>query len=470
MSKWFGAILGLVSASVVWAAPEDAKLLFNIQGKGSSLAYDAGAFKESFKAISAIRKEEVVLSANSGGSIVAAFLTCHGISEKSVAQLRSVLVEGTPKIKASVKELRDTAENYGLKMVMISKGKVPYIPIKNLDAYVEAALGIDDISKLRGSNTCAFKIPFVIVAGNFEVVHNIHPEFSLAQMDPTAKVLGASVTFKGLFEKQFSTADFSMAWAPATLKKLAGTVATAAGLEAFRRTHPDLRLEKAYIGRACTYFASRDMYDVLQRVPEEERLCDLRLTDDAESLALAIRASAGEPTYFAPIADPNPAKLLLTGKGGQTSTTVNRSYWGGFVMPMVAQDIRRALPHLRVLGSGWTRFSDMSAKALANLIFIDSNVVAKASEYWADLALVPPLAYRNQISSIFGSRPSLETEFKFGEDRAKECFALERAKGKRCLPESDSAPAFDTPVSPSAEFPADDPLETKRGLGDLLDS
>jgi hypothetical protein len=447
------------------------RLLFNIQGKGSSLAYDAGVFAEVFKTVPAVSKGEVILSANSGGSIVAGYFACHGISPASVARLKSILVDGTPRIKSSVEELRSTVELPIAKLNMMAAGKIPYIEVSNLDAYIESALDIDNISKLKQS-PCKFEVPFVIAAGNYEIVHNIPPSFDFEKMQRGqvggARETKAGLSISGRDEKVFSRKDFSVSWKTNAFQVVAQLFSQS--FAAFSKERPDIAVGKSpYLGRACTYFASKEMYEVLAQIPSEQRLCDLRLTDDPESLALAIRASSAEPTYFYPVEDSNPAKLLVgDGPIGNLGLSKKRSYWGGFVMPMVAGDIRRRLPHLRVLGSGWARMSSGAVKVISTFVLVDSTEVSKATEYWADSEFVPSASYMDQLMSFTGARPNHATEYENGRARAEQCLTLEKQKKKPCLPENVLPPQWDGPVFPDATYPDDEPLERARGLGDLL--
>ncbi len=450
---------------------DEVKLLYNFQGKGSSLSYDAGAFTQSFAMIPAIRDGQVVLSANSGGAILAAFFTCHGINKDSIAKIRKVLVEGTDRVKSSVQQLRDTVENPVSKVKMLTSGKIPYIDIKNLDAYIEAALNIASVTEIAHSS-CKFEVPIVIVASNYEVVHNFQPGVRFARMD--GGIESAAQSYSGgstsLDEKFFTADDFVVRWKKESFDRLAKLVGLEAGFKRFQESHPDLMLgESDLVGKSCTYFVSPDVYELFAQMPVEERLCDLRLVDDAASLALAIQASAAEPTYFAPIPETVSDKLLVDdGRPGHLGVSTKRSYWGGFVMPMVAHDIRRALPHLRVLGSGTTRLDLPSNSVVRSLALVDTLEVSKVSEYWADVAFVPKSDYRSKLKALVGSRPSQGQEFDMGLSRALECLTAEKNGGKRCLPESVSPPLWDTPAFPTEDFPADEPLERGRGLGDLI--
>src|SRR5205823_3681409 len=107
-----------------------------------------------------------------------------------------------------------------------------------------------------------------------------------------------------------------------------------------------------YIGKAVTYFVDQSMYDLLSRIPAEERNGDLRLVKTPADLALAILASVSEPSYFDPVTETNPSKLLVGTEPGDLGPTVTRSYCGGMFMAMPVQDIRRMVPGLRVMGTG----------------------------------------------------------------------------------------------------------------------
>ncbi len=426
----------------------EAELLFDFQGKGSSLAYDAGVASRAFEMMRPLAEGKVVLSANSGGSIMAIYFACHGISEETMKRAATILVEGTPRIRESVEKLRTSVENPATKVSAFVNGIIPAIGIENLDPYIESALGIDSITDLQKA-TCRPKVPFVIVAANYEILDNKSPSFKISfewtdLLDPNVMKKPLKVT--SLDEKVFDPTNFSVSWKPHTYDFFTSQVKTPAGLAEFQKGHPGLVLrDTPYIGKSCTYFASPEMFQLLKSIPSEERLCDVRLTDDPKSMALAIRASAAEPTYFKPVPEYNPS-AIVTGDGAPgLAEGENRSYWGGFVMPMVAQDIRRVLPHLYVMGTGWNRLDDAPISILKALVLLDSNVVSKLSEYWADLAVVPTREIRDAINNRKLSRSA---EFQEGRNRAQFCFDKERTNN-RCLPDTVAVPAFRVP-SPGA--------------------
>ncbi len=452
------------------------KLLFNFQGKGSSLAYDAGAFTTAFEMIPAISEEKVILTGNSGGSILTSYFVCHGITEQSVGKLREVLLEGSDKIKRSVAYLRQTVENQGGKADMFSEGLIPYIPISNLDPYIEAALGISSIADLTKA-PCKFAVPFVIVAGNFEVVNNLAPTIRLAEMKAVAKDSKEGQIkamppdlLSGRKEKVFKEDDFSIHWKPRIYDQLKTLYQTAQGQAALKQSHPDLKPGPSeYIGKSCTYFLSPDLFKLLSAVPSAKRLCDLRLVDSALGLALAIQASAAEPTYFPPVVDPDPSKLLVVdGKPGDLGQSTRRSYWGGFIMPMTAADFRLALPHIYVVGSGLVRLNVFASYGLSGLVLVDSTVISPISEYWADTSFLPERSLIDKLTSLNAARPPQQIEFAQGRARARYCLEAEKNKTGHCLPENVSYPAIDTPAFPSEEFPEDESLEGRRGISELL--
>ena len=113
----------------------------------------------------------------------------------------------------------------------------------------------------------------------------------------------------------------------------------------FAREHPDLEFgDTPHIGKACTYFCDERTHALLVRIPYQERLADLRVVRDAGDAAVAIQASLAQRTYFHPLPEPEPTKLTIGDEGAARAAGQHRAYCGGFIMPVVAQNLRRMLP------------------------------------------------------------------------------------------------------------------------------
>jgi hypothetical protein len=68
----------------------------------------------------------------------------------------------------------------------------------------------------------------------------------------------------------------------------------------------------------------------LTKVPIERRLCDLRLVEKPEDLALTIQASAAEPTYFPAVKETDPVAFI------DVHSPAARTYQGGLVLQAIA--------------------------------------------------------------------------------------------------------------------------------------
>jgi hypothetical protein len=234
-----------------------------------------------------------------------------------------------------------------------------------------------------------------------------------------------------------------------------------------------LRLGRdAYIGKACTCFVDQTMFDLLSRIPAAERLWDLRLVKTPADLALAIQASTAEPSYFPPVPEMDYAKLLTGDVLGQAGNTRRRSYVGGFIVPLVAQDARRMLPSLRVLGTGVARVPLPGRELIKSWYLIDLQDTANLSAWWADMEVSIP---GDVQQAIVNRKFSAEQEFQAGYRRAAECFADDQG-----LPQYVAPPHYDSPAQAAIVSPQGVPtrtvsdqgqaagLKTMRGLGGLV--
>lgn len=427
------------------------ELLFSFQGKGSSLAWDAGVVRQAFDSIAAVRENRVIVSGNSSGSILAAYYSCFGFSETSVAYAAYRLQH------ADIKAIRGN-ENGVKKAGSLLLNRPTEISPNNLKEYIGFALGVNDwrsardIAEIVRRSRAKPRYPLMIVAANGEVLDN--------------RAAGNAFSSKDL--KQFDPTNFSVSWKPDAFEFYCNHP------EQFARENPNLRLGRdAVIGKACTCFVDRSMYELLSRIPATERVWDLRLVETAADLALAIEASVAEPSYFPPGPETDYAKLLTGDVLGQAGNTRRRSYVGGFVVSLVAQDARRMLPELRVLGTGVARVPLPGRELVEAWYLIDLQQTADQSAWWADLEVSIP---REVQQAIVARSLKPEQEFEAGRQRAAACFAADRG-----LPQYVSPPRYDFPAQAAifargpkatpAAYPARPAaLETMRGLGRLLDA
>ncbi len=434
------------SASADEVSPEfakrfaDARLMLSFQGKGSCLPYDAGVLHEAHARIPAIGQGQVIVAGNSSGSIPAAYFGCFGFSDQTVRHAERMMMEGN---RDAVREM----ENPHSKLMKLSRGQRTEIPHDVLREYIGFALGVANwreagsIDAIVRQSTARPRFPVLIVACNKEVLEDSHPA------DRSAA--------RGL--KTFDPDTLSVSWRAEVHSFYQRHPAQ------FKREHPDLKLsENPRIGHAVTYFVDASLYQLLSQVPPEERQADLRLMTDAADVALAIMASTSEPTYFDPVVDPQPEKILAWNERGDLGNVRRRTYYGGYIVSMPVQDVRRMLPGLHVLGTGWRHNPMIARKLLENWLLADVESVAHRAEWWADLEVNP----NEEFQSHMGVRDlSPQQEFEFGRLRAQECFA-----GNAGLPTFTFPPKWDTPIAGAIwpSYPADDMLETRPGEGERL--
>ena len=427
------------------------ELLFCFQGKGSCLPYDGGVLHEAYARIPAFRRGRVIVAGNSSGAIPAAYFGCHGFDDATVRHAEERLQHGN---RDAVRNM----ENVNTKIAKLSRGQGTEIEHAELREFVAFALGVSrwrdtrSIDEIVRRSTRRPLHPCLIVACNKEVLEDVHPQdrFAAGRL------------------KEFDLATMRVAWKPEVHAWYRRHP------ERFRRDHPDLVLgEDRTVGRGVTFFVDRSMYDLLSRIPAEERIADLRLMTDAADVALAILASASEPTYFPAVVDPHPEKILAADGGDVRGRVRKRTYYGGYIISMPAHDVRRMLPGIRVLGTGWRHNPLVARTLLKNWLLADCEEVAQRSEWWCDMEINPDAEFESHIE--FRGLSGAE-EFEFGWRRARELF--DEGGGR---PAFVKRPRFHTaaaaaiePATPRPETydgagpDGGRPLKTLRGLDPLL--
>ncbi|MBA4017481.1 MAG: hypothetical protein C0483_09945 [Pirellula sp.] len=442
----------------------DAQLMFCFQGKGSCLPYDAGVLHEAYSRLPALRENRVIIAGNSSGSIAAAYFACFGFSDATVKHAVTRLTEGN---RDAVRNM----ENPHSKLSKSIRGKPTEISHENLREYIAFALGVErwqdakSLDEIVARSTAKPRYPIIIVSCNKEVLE-----------DADASDGRASSRYK-----EFDLNTLTASWRPEVHEFYR------AHPERFASDHPDLVLsDDRRIGRGVTYFVDRTMYALLSQIPPEERQADLRLIETAADVALAIKASVSEPTYFAPVPELQPDRLLVDSRQGDLGNVRKRTYYGGYIVAVPSQDVRRMLPGVRVFGTGFRHFALLSRSTVRDWLLADVELVAQRTEWWADLETYPDA----EMESHMDFRDlTAQQEFEFGRRRAVECFA-----GHAGLPKFVARPKFDYPAAAaimpayaaddmfekpeapaiaqksgkSGDVPARQPLKSNRGLGPLL--
>jgi hypothetical protein len=429
----------------------DYQLLFCFQGKGSFLSYDGGVVAETFQRVPALREGKTMIAGNSSGSILAIYFACHGFSDETVQRCIERLRGGDD---SAVRQMENPAD----KTTKMLRGLPTELPHDVLREYVAFALGVPDADRFRSLQQIAahsqarLRHPVLIVAGNREVLDNLNP----------GRVM------EGRNYKTHDPETHNVFWTPGVYAFYQQHP------ERFAREYPHLRLgPDPYIGKAETFFVDRTLFDLLSRIPAEERGGDLRLMETPADMLMAILASVSEPTYFAPIEESEPRKLLAGKSLGDLGNSRVRSYCGGFPNSLPAQDIRRMLPGIRVLGTGWTHPPLLVRQYLKATYLLDTEVVALQTSWWADMELNPtPDIQRKMVSKSL----SAEEEYLAGLETARAAFeqrqALPRFVRPPRFPHAAAAAfldgagqdAFTTSANADSATPG---LKTLRGLGPL---
>lgn len=446
-AAWCGA--APAEAPPTSAAPtgfQDTELIWCFQGKGSSLFYDAGVASAARRHLAALDEGRVIVTGNSSGSIWAAYFACRGFSDESLRHLEQTARHVD---LAAVRRNEDVAT----KVTRLLANQATEMSHDVLREAVAVALGVDDwldcpdIASIVKRSDWRPNHPFVIVAANHDV-------------------LGGNLLTGASRPRVFDRDTYAVRWSDAAYDAYRKDPAR------FAREHPDLELgDTPHIGKACTYFCDERTHALLALLPYAERLADLRVVRDASDVAVAIQASLAEPTYFHPFVEPEPAKLTAGDERGVRAAGRRRSYCGGFIMPVVAQDLRRMLPATRVVGTGWIGVPFLARRYLDQRFGIDVQDLHHRGNWWLDVELRPSTATERQI---IGRRMSPAEEFATAEQTAADQFGLDGTpplfvrEPLRTWPAREAilprgvAPA--KPVS-TGEQP---PLPTRRGFGPLV--
>ncbi len=404
---------------------EKKQLMFCFQGKGSCLPYDIGVLRTLYDQVSAVRENKIIVTGNSSGSILAAYFSNYGFSDANMQYAENRLKNG------GIEVIRKM-EKSTTKAIKLARGQATELPHAELKEFIAFALGVEDwksastLDEIVARSTAQPRFPVVIVACNREILDNRAPGSLLGSRN----------------YKDFDPANFSVSWKPEIHAFFQ------AHPDQFAQEFPDLKLGPTpFIGKACTFFVDRSMFELLKQVPAEERIADLRLMETPADMALAIQASASEPTYFNPMPESDLSKILSDTQLGDLQNVKKRSYCGGFLVSQPAQDVKRMFPSMHVVGSGWMHNPTTARKLLSSWYLADAEDVAHLTDWWADMQINPTPKMR--AAMISKTTTSIE-EYEAGKQTAEAALARNRA-----LPIFVNQPAFHFP-SNSAIVPSGD--------------
>lgn len=408
----------------------DMELMLVFQGKGSCLPYDAGVLHEAYLRFDALKRNRVIVAGNSSGSIPAAFFCCFGFTDDNVKHATETLKLGN---RDAVRNMEDVSNKFS----KVSRGLPTEISHQEVREYIAFALGVTrwkdagSIAEIVRRSEAKPRFPCLIVAANKEVLEDKHPEGQL-----TAARL-----------KELDSSNMDVFWRQEVFDYYRQYPAR------FEQDHPFLKLGPTRrIGKAVTFFVDASMYALLSQIPDVERTADLRLMTTAEDIATAILASVSEPSYFPSVIEQQPDKILSSAEEPLSATIRQRSYIGGYIISTPAQDVRRMLPGIRVLGTGWRHNPLVARILLKNWLLADCEEIAFLTEYWSDLEVNPDYEFESHIEvrDLTGIQ-----EFEFGRKRARELFVVNKG-----------LPIFVTP--PKYQQPAEKAIMPRRSVPDMF--
>ncbi len=430
----------------VVAAPD---LVVNISGKGSSLPWDIGAFRAASERLPAIREGRFAMTGNSSASIFTAYVSCFGVDDATLDKAEKVAMSVTPDV------LAEDVDRITKKLTFGGRAEMEW---KVLREIIEKAL-TDGDGKL-----CQPKLPVAITAANGDLIATSTGRNGMALFGtPTP-------------EKTWRRGTYEVHEIETSESPTGGTVAGGNGEMMGKR-----------LGRACTTWATPSLADLIERVPEVERMCDLRRIESPEDLLLAVFASCAEPTYYYPILDANTKNKTLmasydfmnegtdpywTGLVKSDELAISereaaRAIWksdlgeryfvGGFLVINSAQDIVRARPEARVLNITRPPLRpDRAYIALKAWYTMDVEDSFLRNKWWADMEVVPPDAWWAKVAKREVPR---ETFAKLGFDLMKDCLV-----NAKCFPTTKAI----APISERATAVDGRRIEMGRGLKELM--
>lgn len=347
----------------------DTNLDMNLSGKGHVLMTFAGKGTQMAWDVGVMRAVwEEVPAIRQGKVIIAG--SSSGSVLASALGCRGFTEEGVQAVETGFTKFdRSIVNESPLKNLMALLGLPTEAEHSTLDHLLEVVLD--------GQN-CTPQFPMLIPAGNFE----------LLDVRTNKPLLGRK-------DRRFNIADFTVT------------------------------RDGQNLGKACTYFVNKPMQSILASVPKEELLCDLRPISTNKEMRMALLASVSEPSYFEPIVDPEPEKIIRSERGVMEPLK-RRSYWGGAIMDIPVQDIKRALPEIHTISTGRAPFMQIVDKVMANISLVELNPLIHRANWFLDfeVTMTPDMA-----ADIIKPGFEFPQQIKLGYSEAKKCLISDR-----CMP------------------------------------
>jgi hypothetical protein len=234
-------------------------IALNFSGKGTLLTYDYGVIDTLTRHGGNPLFASPVLTGNSSGSILAAFLSCNGLSPDSMTRLQAILdnfdyrlVNDSPTNKLNRFKRTIRSENSSL----------------GFRHFLEQSL-VD-----KNGSPCIPRLPVAINATNADVTD--------------MRLIGG-----GYFNASAKTVS--------PQKSASNRWLDPATMDVYEKTADGER--GAYLGKSCTNFVNAPMKALMEKVPEDKRICDLREIATPMDLVKAVLASVSEPMLFPAVGD-----------------------------------------------------------------------------------------------------------------------------------------------------------------------
>lgn len=358
--------------------------VFDFMGKSDRAPWDIGVIAAAREMSPRIQSGEVIYAGNSSGAILAAYFSCWGVTASSIAELKAIMNEHMSKSELQFDQ------KYTIKKLVLNKTFGTSLPLERDHAFIGQM--IDSLLEKKDSAgkkiTCDPKTDIIISSANLDV------------LDVRKYKEGKEPNIPFWNANQTGADPTNASPNPMLYESLEGHTAE---MNTF-----DVTKDGKQIGKGCTYFVTRDLFDKLRKLDRKDRQCELRLIETLDDLKLAIHASVAEPTYFEPQVDPEPEKIV----GGILQPGTRRVYNGGYLVSPLGKDLKKLDPKTLVIGTGVHPFSDKVDNLLKTWFLISPNESLAIQKKFLDAEVLDSWGW--------DEKPLAEDLIKAGHEKAKE--------------------------------------------------
>jgi hypothetical protein len=432
----------------------DKKVLITYQGMGTAVSLAVGVTFAAYESYEEVRQNKVVLSASSGGAVMAAWLSCHGLNKESIRKARQLILEFPAEF------VNEKPKEKSFRIGAYQAARLPWLaPEADNDKIVEVVNNLFN---------CVPRLPLVIVASNVE---NVEMRDWRRYVRKPRKLNLEGLSQDEAFEKIYPPYPRVRRGEIMQPGQLKGQVLPRAGTRRVNHLTGTVFDAEGTIGKMCTYFATPALFDYLSALPAEERICDVRRIETSRELRHAVMASVSEPTYYHPWPEqfmdgPQGADIAAidnaneslgatraliqrgqlirawptdrTGVPTGDADEVGRAYNGGVLISSVTRDILRGeLRRLTSIGTGRAPYDTVRAFAMRTWFNVDINAINYLEQMNLDIQVPVPDKIANRTRSEEFAKQQLEyaEELASGYQEATKCFKAEDTEGaKPCLP------------------------------------